>query len=141
MVKKSQDKSNDLCSPGKVTLAWLYKNVPWQLWTAAIGLLVASFWAGVEFSDLSIIREIRGKPPLNIAPNRSLEGFVHFSAIEQETSHTLVAGATGIVRGGGTTLRLSPSRDADGPDIPQGARLKVLKVDGEWAKVNILKTP
>ncbi len=141
MTRQLQDESNGLGPPSKVTLAWLYEHVPWHLWAAAIGLLVASFWVGVEFSDLSLIRDIRGKPQLTIETHQSIEGFVHFSAIEPVTPHALVAGATVIVRSSGTLLRLSPSRDADGSDISAGVRLEVLKVDGEWLKVKTLKEP
>ena len=141
MARQKKDESNYLCLPSKVTLSWLYKHVPWKLWTAVIGLLIASFWAGVKFSDISLIREIRGKPRLTTESHQSIEGFIHFSALEPETPHALAAGTTGIVRSEGTILRLSPSRDANGSEILAGVRLEVLKVDGEWVKVKVLKAP
>lgn len=135
MIEK-KDKSDDLSLPSKVTLSWLFKHVPWKFWTAGISFLVATFLAGAKFSNIFNSQEIRSKPKATTTSHQSVEGFIHLSAINLETSHVAV-GSTGVVRSEGTILRLSPSLDANGTKILEGMRVEILKIDGEWIKVKV----
>ena len=130
--------SDKLCSPKKVTIDWLIKHVPYKMWIVCISLFSTVFWIGVESSNLAIIREIRQKIPITTVQPKSIEGYVHTSAITHDTDRPFIIGTMVVVRTGGTILRISPSLDADGTNINAGAKLKVIRVNGEWIKANIL---
>ena len=47
-----------LVAPQKVTLSWLFNNVPYKFWLAAGGIIVASFVAGASATaKLSIFQQ------------------------------------------------------------------------------------
>jgi len=50
----------ELSPPEKVTLPWLFRHVPVNLWLAALSLLAAAFAAGVHASRFPIVRELFG---------------------------------------------------------------------------------
>jgi len=62
--KASKQDQNSKTSPKllkseKITIYWLFKHVPIKLWLAAIGLLIAIFIAGIEASELTLIKELK----------------------------------------------------------------------------------
>lgn len=50
--------------PEKVTLAWLYKNIPVLAWISLVGSLVIAFGFGVTFGRTTFVTELLGKLPL-----------------------------------------------------------------------------
>lgn len=55
-------KNDDL--PEKITLAWLFHNVPYKFWFWLVGLIIASFLAGVQSTKLSVVKEAFNLAPL-----------------------------------------------------------------------------
>jgi len=59
-------KPEPLILPEKVTIIWLIKHVPARLWAASIGIIIASFIAGIQSSQLTTVQEIfKLKPVVN----------------------------------------------------------------------------
>lgn len=57
MNKKSVAKTND-SMPEKITLAWLFHNVPYKFWLWLVGLLFTAFIAGVQSTKLTLVQEL-----------------------------------------------------------------------------------
>lgn len=54
----TQSASPELEMPSTVTIPWLLKHVPVPLWFAVAGVLLAVFVAGIQASEISLVREI-----------------------------------------------------------------------------------
>lgn len=63
-LKNNKPKNGELLGneqdklPEKITLAWLFHNVPYSFWAWLVGLLLASFILGVQSSKLTVVKEI-----------------------------------------------------------------------------------
>lgn len=44
--------------PATVTLAWLFHNVPWKFWTAAVSALIAAFLLGIAAAQIGWVRDL-----------------------------------------------------------------------------------
>ena len=44
--------------PEKITLAWLFRHVPWTFWTGLIGLLIAVFFCGAQIGQTKFYQDI-----------------------------------------------------------------------------------
>ncbi len=49
--------------PEKVTLAWLYKNIPVSAWLSLAASLVVAFGFGATVGSTTFVRELLGKSP------------------------------------------------------------------------------
>lgn len=65
-VPKPMEKEKKLDSPefDKITLPWLVHHLPLKLWMSAVGVVVIVFAAGVQVGQISVVRELLGKPAL-----------------------------------------------------------------------------
>jgi len=73
----SRPPATELPPPENVTLPWLVRHVPVRLWLTAVGLLAATFVAGVQASRLPIVRQLFGleQAPASIQePKRPPDG-------------------------------------------------------------------
>ena len=62
-TKKARPVSTQLPAPEKVTLKWLFHNVPYTFWMMAAGALFAVFAFGVKAASWSFVQEILGNYP------------------------------------------------------------------------------
>jgi hypothetical protein len=66
-------------APGKVTLRWLFEFLPWDLWAAFAGLMLAAFSFGIAVGQTEFAHDITGrlKPrSVNSASDPRIEQFI-----------------------------------------------------------------
>jgi hypothetical protein len=47
----------------KVTLRWLFDNLPWDLWAWFLGIVLTAVGAGIALGQVGVVRELIGRPP------------------------------------------------------------------------------
>jgi hypothetical protein len=48
--------------PDRITIKWLFENLPWDLWMWLAGMVVAGFVLGTGVGQIEIVREFLGRP-------------------------------------------------------------------------------
>jgi hypothetical protein len=73
--KAIEDKveASGLAMPPTVTVSWLLRNVPIQVWLYLAGVLLAAFIGGAKAGQTSFIREILGIPPVVVETQEKVQ--------------------------------------------------------------------
>ncbi len=110
LMKTGEKQSRaDLKEPAKVTLPWLFHHVPVKYWISFFGLLLASFFIGIQASRLSLVQEI-----LNLRKQTLQEDRTGLEPAESTNIFADVSKDGSILRSNNFPWKIRKSNEQDG---------------------------